>query len=71
MSSIQFSSPRCRFYSCLKYFFVNFRLEVTHCFPFMSVTDDSQDDGEFQLTMMRRLRQVKENNFAVSLKVHW
>ncbi|XP_023346196.1 eukaryotic translation initiation factor 3 subunit H [Eurytemora carolleeae] len=34
------------------------RLEITHCFPFPSPSDESLDDEDFQLTMMRRLRQV-------------
>ena len=34
------------------------RLEITHCFPFPSGTDETVDDEDFQLTMMRRLRQV-------------
>jgi len=34
------------------------KLEVTHCFPFTTVGEDLQDDGDFQLTMMRRLRQM-------------
>jgi len=34
------------------------RLEITHCFPFPSTNDENADDEEFQLTMMRRLRQL-------------
>jgi len=34
------------------------RLEITHCFPFPSLNDETLDDEDFQLTMMRRLRQV-------------
>jgi len=34
------------------------RLEITHCFPFPTFSDESVDDEDFQLTMMRRLRQV-------------
>jgi translation initiation factor 3 subunit H len=34
------------------------RLEITHCFPFPALSDESLDDEDFQLTMMRRLRQV-------------
>ena len=34
------------------------KLEITHCFPFPSGTDETVDDEDFQLTMMRRLRQV-------------
>ena len=33
-------------------------MEITHCFPFPSGTDETMDDEDFQLTMMRRLRQV-------------
>merc|ERR1719220_3175650 len=33
------------------------KLEITHCFPFPSGTDETVDDEDFQLTMMRRLRQ--------------
>ena len=38
------------------------KLEITHCFPFPSGTDETVDDEDFQLTMMRRLRQVSELN---------
>jgi translation initiation factor 3 subunit H len=34
------------------------RLEITHCFPFPSGTDETVDDEDFQLSMMRRLRMV-------------
>jgi len=34
------------------------RLEVTHCFPFPCGSEEAVDEEEFQLTMMRRLRQV-------------
>jgi len=34
------------------------RLEITHCFPFPSGTDETIDDEDFQLSMMRRLRMV-------------
>jgi len=34
------------------------RLEITHCFPFPTFDNESVDDEDFQLTMMRRLRQV-------------
>jgi len=34
------------------------RLEITHCFPFPCGSDEAVDEEEFQLTMMRRLRQV-------------
>ena len=30
------------------------RLEITHCFPFPSGTDETIDDEDFQLSMMRR-----------------
>jgi hypothetical protein len=31
-----------------------FRLEITHCFPFPGSSDETMDDEDFQLTMMRR-----------------
>jgi len=34
------------------------RLEITHCFPFPSVSDESINDEDFQQDMMRRLRMV-------------
>lgn len=34
------------------------RLEITHCFPFPGGSDESMDDEDFQLSMMRRLRMV-------------
>merc|ERR1719436_481153 len=34
------------------------RLEITHCFPFPCGSEEAIDEEEFQLTMMRRLRQV-------------
>jgi len=34
------------------------RLEITHCFPFPSGEDQTVDDEDFQLSMMRRLRMV-------------
>jgi len=34
------------------------RLEITHCFPFPSVSDESISDEDFQQDMMRRLRMV-------------
>ena len=39
-------------------------LEITNCFPF-STTDESVDDEEYQLTMMRRLRRVNVDHFHV------
>ena len=39
------------------------RLEITHCFPFPSGTDETVDDEDFQLTMMRRLRQVRRQSY--------
>jgi translation initiation factor 3 subunit H len=37
-----------------KSFLENVRLEITHCFPFPGTSDESMDDEDFQLTMMRR-----------------
>merc|ERR1719436_2200308 len=34
------------------------RLEITHCFPFPCGSEEAIDEEDFQLTMMRRLRQV-------------
>jgi len=34
------------------------KLEITHCFPFPSISDESLDDEDYQLSMMRRLREV-------------
>ena len=34
------------------------RLEITHCFPFPSTSDETFSDEDFQLDMMRRLRFV-------------
>ena len=34
------------------------RLEITHCFPFPSGTDETIDDEDFQLSMMRRWVQL-------------
>jgi len=34
------------------------KLEITHCFPFPSFSDESLDDEDYQLSMMRRLREV-------------
>ena len=34
------------------------RLEITHCFPFPSASDETFSDEDFQLDMMRRLRYV-------------
>lgn len=39
-------------------------LEITNCFPF-STTDESMDEEEYQLTMMRRLRRVNVDHFHV------
>ena len=37
------------------------RLEITHCFPFPSASDETFSDEDFQLDMMRRLRYVAQN----------
>ena len=50
------SLPRESFSGCLKA--APLWHEITHCFPFPSGTDETVDDEDFQLTMMRRLRQV-------------
>ena len=46
------------------------KLEITHCFPFPSGTDETVDDEDFQLTMMRRLRQVSELNDKFYLNIY-
>lgn len=43
---------------------VDKRLEITNCFPF-STTDETMDEDEYQLTMMRRLRRVNVDHFHV------
>jgi translation initiation factor 3 subunit H len=40
-------------------------LEITNCFPFPKVTDESVDEEEYQLAMMRRLRRVNVDHFHV------
>jgi len=41
------------------------RLEITNCFPFSKSTDESVDEEEYQLAMMRRLRRVNVDHFHV------
>ena len=41
------------------------RLEITHCFPFPSVSDESISDEDFQIDMMRRLRMVNVDHWHV------
>ncbi|KAF5303175.1 hypothetical protein FQA39_LY10088 [Lamprigera yunnana] len=41
------------------------RLEITNCFPFSKHTDDTMDEDEYQLAMMRRLRRVNIDHFHV------
>nr|CAD7455822.1 unnamed protein product [Timema tahoe] len=40
-------------------------LEITNCFPFPKHNDDSMDEEEYQLAMMRRLRRVNVDHFHV------
>lgn len=44
---------------------VDKRLEITNCFPFPKSSDDTMDEEEYQLTMMRRLRRVNVDHFHV------
>ncbi|KAK9872295.1 hypothetical protein WA026_017097 [Henosepilachna vigintioctopunctata] len=44
---------------------VDKRLEITNCFPFPKQTDDTMDEDEYQLAMMRRLRRVNVDHFHV------
>ncbi|CRL00482.1 CLUMA_CG013743, isoform A [Clunio marinus] len=41
------------------------RLEITNCFPFPKSTDETVDEEEYQLAMMRRLRRVNVDHFHV------
>ncbi|KAI4464871.1 JAB1/Mov34/MPN/PAD-1 ubiquitin protease [Popillia japonica] len=41
------------------------RLEITNCFPFPKTPDESMDEDEYQLAMMRRLRRVNVDHFHV------
>ena len=41
------------------------RLEITNCFPFPKQPDESMDEDEYQLSMMRRLRRVNVDHFHV------
>ncbi|XP_063236645.1 eukaryotic translation initiation factor 3 subunit H [Bacillus rossius redtenbacheri] len=40
-------------------------LEITNCFPFPKHNDDTMDEEEYQLAMMRRLRRVNVDHFHV------
>lgn len=40
-------------------------LEITNCFPFPKSSDESVDEEEYQLAMMRRLRRVNVDHFHV------
>lgn len=44
---------------------VDKRLEITNCFPFPKAMDESMDEEEYQLAMMRRLRRVNVDHFHV------
>lgn len=41
------------------------RLEITNCFPFPKSNDETVDEEEYQLAMMRRLRRVNVDHFHV------
>lgn len=41
------------------------RLEITNCFPFPKQADETMDEEEYQLAMMRRLRRVNVDHFHV------
>lgn len=40
-------------------------LEITNCFPFPKQNDETMDEDEYQLAMMRRLRRVNVDHFHV------
>jgi len=44
---------------------VDKRLEITNCFPFPKNSDETMDEEEYQLAMMRRLRRVNVDHFHV------
>ncbi|XP_019876156.1 eukaryotic translation initiation factor 3 subunit H [Aethina tumida] len=44
---------------------VDKRLEITNCFPFPKASDETMDEDEYQLAMMRRLRRVNVDHFHV------
>lgn len=51
---------------CLLGLVVDKRLEITNCFPFpKQFADETLDDEEYQLAMMRRLRRVNVDHFHV------
>lgn len=41
------------------------RLEITNCFPFPKSTEETGDEEQYQLDMMRRLRRVNVDHFHV------
>lgn len=41
------------------------RLEITNCFPFPKQNEETMDEEEYQLAMMRRLRRVNVDHFHV------
>ena len=41
------------------------RLEITHSFPFPSANEETIDDEDFQLAMMRKLRMVNVDHLHV------
>ncbi|QQP56597.1 Eukaryotic translation initiation factor 3 subunit H [Caligus rogercresseyi] len=43
----------------------NFRLEITHSFPFPMASEDGGDDEDFQLAIMRKLRLVNVDHLHV------
>uniref|UniRef100_U5EX90 Eukaryotic translation initiation factor 3 subunit H n=1 Tax=Corethrella appendiculata TaxID=1370023 RepID=U5EX90_9DIPT len=44
---------------------VDKKLEITNCFPFPKSSDETMDEEEYQLAMMRRLRRVNVDHFHV------
>uniref|UniRef100_A0A023F9R7 Eukaryotic translation initiation factor 3 subunit H n=1 Tax=Triatoma infestans TaxID=30076 RepID=A0A023F9R7_TRIIF len=44
---------------------VDNRLEITNCFPFPKTYDETIDEEEYQLDMMRRLRRVNVDHYHV------
>ncbi|XP_046382684.1 eukaryotic translation initiation factor 3 subunit H isoform X1 [Ischnura elegans] len=44
---------------------VDNRLEITNCFAFPKHSDESMDEDEYQLAMMRRLRKVNVDHYHV------
>ncbi|KAF7266315.1 hypothetical protein GWI33_020343 [Rhynchophorus ferrugineus] len=50
---------------------VDNRLEITNCFPFPKQSDETMDEEEYQLAMMRRLRRVNVDHFHVESQFHY